>query len=163
MDSCPTRSKGIRTPVGAMVYGSIAGDAWYRAQYLLQDQKIGHYMHIPPRAVFFSQIFGSFIGVPINYGVIRWILNTKAEYLTGRRIDPLHQWTGQDLHNSLTVATQYVLIVNTTSSCRSRKLTISGPPPPLHTNTLPPAWLRLPPRCYRPTPPLPPTQAISPR
>lgn len=77
---------------------------------MLQDQKLGHYMHIPPRAVFFSQIFGSFIGVPVNYAVIRWVLNTKHEYLTGTDIDPLHQWTGQQLISDLTVATQYVLI-----------------------------------------------------
>lgn len=71
-------------------------------------------MHIPPRTVFFSQIFGSFIGVPINYGCIRWILNTKSEYLSGKLIDPTHQWTGQSLATSLTLGTQYVLIVSLT-------------------------------------------------
>jgi len=101
---------GHRNPVGAQVYGSIAGDAWYRAQLMLQDQKLGHYMHIPPRAVFFSQLLGSFIGVPINYGVIRWVLNTKADYISGIITDPLHQWTGQNLWTSLTTASEYVLI-----------------------------------------------------
>ena len=100
-----------KNPTGASIYGTIAGDAWYRAMIMLQDQKIGHYMHIPPRAVFFSQIFGSFIGVPINYGVIRWILDAKSEYLSGAKTDPTHQWTGQSLATSLTVGTQYVLIV----------------------------------------------------
>jgi hypothetical protein len=33
---------------------------------MLQDQKIGHYMHIPLRDLFFSQIFGELIGVLIN-------------------------------------------------------------------------------------------------
>lgn len=108
--------KGHKNPVGALIYGTIAGDAWYRAQYLLQDQKLGHYMHIPPRTVFFSQLFGSLIGVPINYGVVRWILNTKREYLIGKLIDPLHQWTGQGLITSLTISTQYVLIVRSSLS-----------------------------------------------
>ena len=103
--------RGYKNPVGATVYGTIAGDAWYRAQYLLQDQKIGHYMHIPPRTVFFAQIFGSLIGVPINYGCIRWILNTKKDYLLGTKVDPTHQWTAQELNTSLTYAAQYVLIV----------------------------------------------------
>ena len=102
--------QGHKNPVGASIYGTIAGDAWYRAQYMLQDQKIGHYMHIPPKAVFFSQVFGSFIGVPINYGAIRWILDTKGEYLTGVKVDPKHQWTGQDLVTTLSYSTQYVLI-----------------------------------------------------
>jgi hypothetical protein len=103
---------GHKNPVGASVYGTIAGDAWYRAQYLLQDQKLGHYMHIPPRAVFFSQLFGSFIGVPINYGCIRWVLNTKRDYLDGTKVDPNHVWTGQNFLWNLSVGTQYVLIVN---------------------------------------------------
>lgn len=30
-----------KNPTGATMYSSIAGDAWYRAQYMLQDQKIG--------------------------------------------------------------------------------------------------------------------------
>lgn len=109
---------GFKNPVGASVYGSIAGNAWYRAQYNLQDMKIGHYMHIPPKAVFFSQVFGSFLGIPINYAVIRWVLDTKADYISGKLTDPTHQWTGQELASSLTTAVQYVMIVSG-SNCRS--------------------------------------------
>jgi OPT family oligopeptide transporter len=101
---------GHHHPCGPSVYGSIAGDAWYRAQYMLQDQRIGHYMHIPPRTVFFSQIFGSILGIPINYGVIRWVLNTKFEYLSGKKTDPLHQWTGQSLVSSNSLGVQYAII-----------------------------------------------------
>lgn len=101
---------GHKSPVGASVYGSIAGDAWYRAQYNLQDMKIGHYMHVPPKAVFFSQVFGSLIGIPINYGVIRWVLDTKTEYISGEKKDPTNQWTGQQLAGSLTTGVQYVMI-----------------------------------------------------
>jgi hypothetical protein len=103
---------GYKNPAGASAYGSLAGDAWYRAQLMLQDQKIGHYMHIPQRAVFFSQIFGSFIGIPINYSVIRWVLNTKSEYLNGNLDDPTHQWTGQSLASSFALGVQYVIIVS---------------------------------------------------
>ncbi|KAK0119489.1 hypothetical protein ONS95_010936 [Cadophora gregata] len=102
--------KGHKNPTGATVYSSIAGDAWYRAQYMLQDQKIGHYMHIPPRATFFSQIFGATLGIPINYAVIRWVINSKFDYLTGEKDDPTHQWTGQSLASSLSTSVQYVLV-----------------------------------------------------
>lgn len=101
---------GHKNPSGASVYGSIAGNAWYRAQWNLQDMKIGHYMHVPPRAVFFSQVFGSFIGIPINYGVVRWVIDTKRDYLTGKLEDPSHQWTAQSLTSNLTMGVQYVLI-----------------------------------------------------
>ncbi len=104
--------KGHKNPTGATVYSSIAGDAWYRAQYMLQDQKIGHYMHIPPRATFFSQVFGATIGVPINYAVVRWVVDSKFDYLTGDKEDPTHQWTGQSLASSLSTSVQYVLVVS---------------------------------------------------
>ncbi|KAI2638773.1 OPT superfamily oligopeptide transporter [Hypomontagnella submonticulosa] len=99
-----------RSPIGASVYGSIAGDAWYRAQYMLQDQKIGHYMHVPQRAVFFSQVFGIILGTPINYAAMRWIIDTKHDYLTGAVDDPAHIWTAQTLTSSLTMGVQYVLL-----------------------------------------------------
>ncbi|KAH3208912.1 hypothetical protein KXV77_008605, partial [Aspergillus fumigatus] len=99
--SCSS-SRTCRLPF-ILSYGSIAGDAWYRAQYMLQDQKIGHYMHIPPRAVFFSQVFGTVLGIPINYAVMRWVLSTKRDVLTGAKPDPLHQWTGQSLISSNTL------------------------------------------------------------
>ncbi|GIK06303.1 hypothetical protein Aspvir_001950 [Aspergillus viridinutans] len=99
-----------RHPCGPSTYGSIAGDAWYRAQYMLQDQKIGHYMHIPPRTVFFSQVFGTLLGIPMNYAVMRWVLTTKRDVLTGAKTDPLHQWTGQSLISSNTLGVQYAVI-----------------------------------------------------
>ncbi|KKY16111.1 putative oligopeptide transporter [Diplodia seriata] len=101
---------GYKNPTGASVYGSIAGNAWYRAQYNLQDMKIGHYMHIPPKTVFFTQVFGSFLGIPVNYAVVRWVLDTKFDYLTGKLEDPSHQWTAQSLTSNLTMGVQYVLI-----------------------------------------------------
>ncbi|SJM88812.1 related to sexual differentiation process protein ISP4 [Zygosaccharomyces bailii] len=102
--------KSHKHPAGASTYGAMSGDLWYRAQYMLQDQKIGHYMHIPPKAVFMSQILGQLIGVPMNYGTVRWVLDTKMPYLRGIIKDPLHQWTGQGLTSYNTEAVLYVLI-----------------------------------------------------
>ncbi|EGW31792.1 uncharacterized protein SPAPADRAFT_141361 [Spathaspora passalidarum NRRL Y-27907] len=97
-------------PAGALVFGSIAGNAWYRAQFHLECMRLGFYNHLPPKAVFFSQLFGEFIGIPINYIALRWVLRTKREYLTGELIDPLHQWTGQTISASHTNAIQYVVL-----------------------------------------------------
>jgi hypothetical protein len=77
---------------------------------MLQDQKIGHYMHVPPRTVFFAQIFGELIGVPIDYGVIQWIIRTKRDFLLGIKEDPLNQWTGQSLASFNSLGVQYVLV-----------------------------------------------------
>jgi hypothetical protein len=40
------------------------------------------------------------------------VLETKADYLTGKEVDPTHQWTGQELASNLTMAVQYVMIVS---------------------------------------------------
>jgi OPT family oligopeptide transporter len=97
-------------PAGVLTYGAIAGDAWVTAHSMLQDMKVGHYMHVPPRTIFFAQLFGSLIGIPINYGVIKWIIADKGPYLLGKKKDPLNQWTGQRLSQANTMAVQYVLV-----------------------------------------------------
>lgn len=97
-------------PGGAAFFGCVAGNAWYRSQYHLELMKLGFYNHIPPRAVFMSQIYGEFIGVPINYLTLRWVMSSKWEYLTGKKTDPLHQWTGQTVTTYHTNAIQYVVL-----------------------------------------------------
>ncbi len=72
-------TNGSRHPAGASPYDAIADGAWYRAQRMLQDQKIGHYMHLSPRTIFFSQVFDQMIGIPD--GAMRWILNYKERIL----------------------------------------------------------------------------------
>ncbi|KAF1353418.1 OPT oligopeptide transporter protein-domain-containing protein [Delphinella strobiligena] len=85
---------GRKHPVGASTYGAVAGDACYRVQYMLQDQKIGMYMYVPLRLVFMSQIFGELMGIPIKYAVMRWIMKTK----------------GRSISKSNTIGVQYVLV-----------------------------------------------------
>ncbi|KAG9669149.1 OPT superfamily oligopeptide transporter, partial [Aureobasidium melanogenum] len=107
---CVNAISGHKNPTGATIYSSIAGDAWYRAQYMLQDAKIGFYNKVPPKATFFSQVFGCTIGVPINYGVVKWVLSSKRDILLGIEKDPTHQWTAQHLSSSLSTSVEYVLI-----------------------------------------------------
>ena len=153
---------GHKNPTGATVYSSIAGDAWYRAQLMLQDQKIGHYMHIPPRATFFSQVFGATIGIPINYAVIRWVIATKGEYLTGVKKDPSAQWTGQTVTSALSSSVQYVLVVSlaTRSKFSFSNRTKSGTQQTLQRTPLPRRPLRFPRRPDRPHHHLPPAPSL---
>ncbi|KAG0011323.1 hypothetical protein BGZ80_000768 [Entomortierella chlamydospora] len=97
-------------PVGSLVYRVVAGQCWYRAQSILQDQKVGHYMKVSPRATFLSQLWGNLIGVPINYAVIRWVIDTKRPYLDGTEKDPLGQWSGQAPQSYLNQGIQYGLV-----------------------------------------------------
>jgi len=97
-------------PISGSVYTAIAGNAWYRAQFMLLDWKLGMYNNIPPKCVFFSQLFGNLMGVPFNYLALRWVVDTKLDYLRGTIKDPLNQWTGQELVNLNTNVIQYVLL-----------------------------------------------------
>lgn len=51
-------------------------------------------MKIPPRAMFLTQIWGTFVGCFFNYLVMMAIINSKREYLDGTTTDPTGQWTG---------------------------------------------------------------------
>lgn len=50
------------------------------------------------------------IALPVNYGVMLWVLDTKFEYVTGKVKDPLGQWTGQDFKSYNTAGIQYALV-----------------------------------------------------
>lgn len=120
-------------------------------------------MHIPPRATFFSQVFGATIGIPINYAVIRWVLNTRSDYLTGDKTDPSHQWTGQSVQQTLSTSVQYVLVVSPLNSPPQNQTPSNQPPGPHQTlprTHLPRRPLRLPLRSRVPLSPLHPAPLI---
>lgn len=97
-------------PAGSAFFSCIAGDAWYRAQHHLELMKLGFYNHLPPRLVFFAQVYGELVGVPINFASFRWVIAFKGDYLTGTATDPLHQWTAQALVSTHSNAIQYVVL-----------------------------------------------------
>ncbi|KAL2854567.1 OPT oligopeptide transporter protein-domain-containing protein [Aspergillus pseudodeflectus] len=99
-----------RHPLGQLAYRIISGNVWYDARIVLEDQKIGHYLHIPPRQVIGIQIVANVLALPINYGVMRWVLATKFDYVSGKKKDPLGQWTGQEFQSYNTAGIQYALI-----------------------------------------------------
>jgi hypothetical protein len=56
------------------------------------------------------QIFANIVALPVNYGVTRWVLATKFDYVSGRKADPQGQWTGQDFKSYNTAGIQYALV-----------------------------------------------------
>ncbi|KXH64252.1 OPT oligopeptide transporter [Colletotrichum nymphaeae SA-01] len=72
--------------------------------------KIGHYLHLPPRDVIGVQIIANMIALPINYGVMRWVIASKFDYVSGRVADPQGQWTGQEFKSYNTAGIQYALV-----------------------------------------------------
>ncbi|KAL2786913.1 OPT oligopeptide transporter protein-domain-containing protein [Aspergillus keveii] len=99
-----------RHPLGQLAYRITSGNVWYDSRIVLEDQKIGHYLHIPPRQVIGIQIVANVLALPINYGVMRWVLATKFDYVSGQKKDLLGQWTGQEFQSYNTAGIQYALI-----------------------------------------------------
>ncbi|KAG9284968.1 hypothetical protein G9A89_009778 [Geosiphon pyriformis] len=62
---------------------------------MVRDLKLGHYMKIPPRAMFITQIYGTVIGAFVNYFVLNAVIDAKRSYLDGTELDPTGQWTGR--------------------------------------------------------------------
>ncbi|KAJ7582911.1 OPT oligopeptide transporter protein-domain-containing protein [Mycena floridula] len=101
---------GSRHPIGSLSYRVISGQCWYEAQAMLADMKLGHYFHIPPRAVLWAQIFGILVGTPVNYATILWVVKTKGDVLTGAASDPNRQWTGQTVISLYNQSISFALI-----------------------------------------------------
>ncbi|KAH6887606.1 OPT oligopeptide transporter [Thelonectria olida] len=99
-----------RHPLGQLAYRIISGNVWYDSRIVLEDQKIGHYLHLPPRDVIGIQIIANMLALPINYGVMRWVIASKFDYVSGRVVDPQGQWTGQEFKSYNTAGIQYALV-----------------------------------------------------
>lgn len=50
------------------------------------------------------------IALLVNYGVMRWVLASKWEHITGETEDRNGQWTGQDFKSYNTDGIQYTLL-----------------------------------------------------
>ncbi|KAF7732471.1 hypothetical protein EC973_003216 [Apophysomyces ossiformis] len=70
-------------PVANMYFKTLGFNTMSQAGAMAQDLKIGHYMKVPPRMIFFHQIFGTIIGCIFNYIINHLIVSTKADVLLG--------------------------------------------------------------------------------
>ncbi|KAJ2599275.1 hypothetical protein H4R99_003775 [Coemansia sp. RSA 1722] len=65
--------------VAFKVYGYIS---IYQGLSLISNQKLGHYMKIPPRHVFIVQIVGTIVCAVIQPGVVTWMLSSFKDICT---------------------------------------------------------------------------------
>ncbi|KAG0376601.1 hypothetical protein BGX24_007488 [Mortierella sp. AD032] len=82
-------------PIANMTFKCYGYMAMYQCMNLLSDLKLGHYMKIPPRAMFISQFWGTLIGSCFNYLTMVLIIDSQRDALTGNKPDPYGLWTGQ--------------------------------------------------------------------
>ncbi|KAI8898391.1 OPT oligopeptide transporter protein-domain-containing protein [Globomyces pollinis-pini] len=65
--------------IGVMCFKTLGYDITIQGLNLSSSQKIGHYLHIAPRAMFIFQLLGTLIGVIVNTGTVFWAEVALAE------------------------------------------------------------------------------------
>ncbi|KAF8928298.1 OPT oligopeptide transporter protein-domain-containing protein [Dissophora ornata] len=81
-------------PIANMTFKCYGYMAMYQCMNLVSDLKLGHYMKIPPRAMFVAQFWGTLVGGIFNYFTMIVIINSRRSYLDGTEQDPNGLWTG---------------------------------------------------------------------
>ncbi|KAL0463733.1 UNVERIFIED_CONTAM: Oligopeptide transporter 7 [Sesamum latifolium] len=72
------------------VYGYIS---MKQALVFLQDLKLGHYMKIPPRAMFMAQVVGTLISSLVHLGTAWWLMDTVPNICDRTALPPGSPWT----------------------------------------------------------------------
>ncbi|CAG8502912.1 8915_t:CDS:2 [Cetraspora pellucida] len=81
-------------PIANVYFKCYGYMAMYQCLLLVSDLKLGHYMKIPPKSMFISQIWGTILGGFVNYWVLNLIIAAKRPFLDGTLSDPTGQWSG---------------------------------------------------------------------
>ncbi|KAI8829648.1 peptide transporter MTD1 [Chytriomyces cf. hyalinus JEL632] len=92
-------------PVSNMYFTLYGYNATSQANAMLADLKLGQYMKIPPRCVFFAQLFGATVGSIFNYMITVSIMTQQSEILLSANGSP--QWSGQNIQGFNTLAVSW--------------------------------------------------------
>ncbi|KAG0046037.1 hypothetical protein BGZ83_008764, partial [Gryganskiella cystojenkinii] len=82
-------------PIANMVFKCYGYMAMAQCLQLMTDLKLGHYMKIPPRAMFVGQFWGTLVGSLFNYFTMILIIDSQRAALDNTKPDPNGLWTGQ--------------------------------------------------------------------
>ncbi|KAI7957478.1 hypothetical protein MJO28_004573 [Puccinia striiformis f. sp. tritici] len=82
---------GVVQMFGGLLFpGNAFGNMWFttfgastvnQSMNMLKDLKLGQYMHLPQTLVVLAQMIGTFIGIFVNYGVMKTIIHSQREIL----------------------------------------------------------------------------------
>ncbi|KAJ3024126.1 hypothetical protein HKX48_006482 [Thoreauomyces humboldtii] len=60
--------------ITVMCFKSYGYNVMIQAMTLLSDLKLGHYLHIPPKAMFWTQLYGNALGALVSSGSVIWVI-----------------------------------------------------------------------------------------
>lgn len=88
-------------PIGNILFKTMAYMSLNQALDLVNDLKLGHYIKIPPKHMFVTQLWGTMVGCVVNLIVVNIVLDPASGYrafLDGTIEDPSGQWDGRKVH-----------------------------------------------------------------
>ncbi|KAG0222737.1 hypothetical protein BGW41_005862 [Actinomortierella wolfii] len=69
-------------PIAVMTFKTLGYISMAQSLLFVGDLKLGHYMKIPPRAMFWAQCLGTILAALLNVGVSHWLLNSQPDICT---------------------------------------------------------------------------------
>ncbi|KAF9160372.1 hypothetical protein DFQ26_005572, partial [Actinomortierella ambigua] len=64
-------------PIAVMTFKTLGYISMYQGLLFTSDLKLGHYMKVPPRAMFWAQMTGTVLAAVMNVSVSIWMLNSQ--------------------------------------------------------------------------------------
>ncbi|KAG5050836.1 Oligopeptide transporter 7 [Glycine soja] len=80
-------------PVAIMLFKVYGNVSMKQAIFFLQDFKLGHYMKIPPREMFFAQVLGTLISAVVHLLTAWWLMNTVPNICERELLPAGSPWT----------------------------------------------------------------------
>ncbi|CAL0313265.1 unnamed protein product [Lupinus luteus] len=80
-------------PIANMLFKVYGNVSMKQAIFFLQDFKLGHYMKIPPRAMFAAQVLGTVIGAVVHFVTAWWLMNTIPNICNRDLLSTDSPWT----------------------------------------------------------------------
>ncbi|KAK2408537.1 OPT super [Trifolium repens] len=80
-------------PVAVMLFKVTGNVSMKQAIFFLQDFKLGHYMKIPPRAMFLAQVLGTIIAASVHLVTAWWLIETVPDICHRELLPAGSPWT----------------------------------------------------------------------
>ncbi|KAI0195857.1 OPT family small oligopeptide transporter [Xylaria flabelliformis] len=74
-------------PLAMMMFKNYGSIAMQQALYFVQDLKLGHYMKVPPRTMFWSQLAASVWSAIVQIAVMNWALGSIPDICSDQQTD----------------------------------------------------------------------------
>ncbi|KAH6718357.1 OPT oligopeptide transporter protein-domain-containing protein [Leptodontidium sp. MPI-SDFR-AT-0119] len=87
-------------PLANMIFKIMSTDVVGQGLYFAQDMKLGHYLKVPPRTLFFAQGSATILGALTQVGVTLWMLGNVKDICSSSQADGFTCPNGRTVYSS---------------------------------------------------------------